>query len=93
MKNVHRIGDVDDAGAAITGSLQSTLIVNGIAVAVNGSPVQPHIPTPSGYAHVGIKTANGAPNFFIANIPTNRLGDADTCGHRRVAGSPNFFVG
>lgn len=86
-KQVHRIGDPDTAGAAVIASLQSTVFVNGILASVNGSPVVSHP-----VFHTGVTTANGSSNVFINNIPVNRTGDPDTCGHTRAAGSPNVFV-
>jgi uncharacterized Zn-binding protein involved in type VI secretion len=89
MPAAHRLQDPDDAGAAITSIPQGTVYINNQLASINGSDVQGH-----GLGeHAGPKTANGSPTVFITNIPANRQGDADTCGHARAAGSPNVFVG
>ncbi len=91
MTQVHRVGDSNDAGGVITGSLQSSVFANGILVSVDGSPVSPHLPFVP--PHVGTITASGSGTVSIEGIPVNRLGDADSCGHSRAAGSDNVFVG
>jgi len=91
MPKCHRIGDSNDAGGLVSASLQSSVYVNNILVSVDGSPVTPHLPFVP--PHVGTITANGSPTVFAENIPINRLGDADSCGHIRIDGSPNVFVG
>lgn len=89
MPAAHRLNDPDDAGAAITGIPQGTVFVNNQPASIDGSSVAGH----GRGEHSGPKTANGSPTVFIANIPANRQGDADTCGHARASGSPDVFVG
>ncbi len=91
MPAVHRIGDLNNAGGAITGVAQSTVSVNGILASVDGSDVSPHITFV--VPHVGTITASGSSTVSIEGIPVNRQGDADSCGHSRAGGSPNVFVG
>lgn len=88
MPAIQRIGDANTAGAPIKSTLQGTVFANNILVAVNGSPVAKH----GRGRHSSPRTANGSPNVFIAQIPINRVGDADTCGHQRSTGSSNVFV-
>lgn len=88
MPAIERIGDTNTAGAPVTATGQSTVFANGILVAVNGSAVARH----GKNAHAGPQTANGSSNVFINQIPINRVGDADTCGHTRSSGSTNVFV-
>jgi len=39
------------------------------------------------------QTANGSRNVFVENLPVNFEGNLDTCGHARIEGSPDVFVG
>lgn len=88
-KAAHRLGDPNDAGAAITSIPQSTVFINGLQVSIDGSDVEGH----GVGEHAGPLTASGSPTVFINNIPVNRTGDPDTCGHPRAEGSPDVFVG
>lgn len=85
---VERIGDVNTAGAPIIATSNTTVFANGILVAVDGSLVAGH----GSGAHAHPFTATGSSNVFINNIPVNRVGDIDTCGHVRASGSPNVFI-
>lgn len=88
-KPVHRLGDSNDAGAAITEVAQGTVFANNILVAIDGSAVAGH-----GLGeHASPVTANGSATVFIGGIPVNRQGDADSCGHSRAEGSPDVFTG
>lgn len=88
MPAIERVGDKNNAGAAILSTNQGSVFANGILVAVDGSPVARH----GKNAHSSPRTANGSNSVFINSIPINRVGDADTCGHQRSEGSPNVFV-
>lgn len=87
---VHRLGDANDGDGVVSGPLQSSVYANGLLVAVDGSAVTPHDPFIP--PHVGTITANGSTTVFAEGIPINGLGDADSCGHARAAGSPDVFV-
>jgi uncharacterized Zn-binding protein involved in type VI secretion len=91
MPNVHRLGDLNDAGGSILSIPQSTVFANGILISVDGSLVSPHRPFLE--PHITAKTSSGSSTVSIGGIPVNRQGDADTCGHTRVGGSDNVFVG
>lgn len=88
MPEVHRLGDPNSAGAPITEVIQKTVFVNNILTSVDGCPVEGHGPG----THSSPLTANGSTTVFIENIPVNRRGDADTCGHARTDGSPDVFI-
>lgn len=88
MPAAQRVGDANSGGGKVTKSKQSTVFINNKLVAVDGSDVSGHGPGP----HGAPKTAKGSKNVFINNIPVNRTGDTDTCGHPRQAGSPDVFV-
>lgn len=94
MPAAERLNDINDATpapGAITKVVQSTVFVNGLLLSVNGSEVSPHS---GGEPHEDPppKTANGSSNVFAGNKPANRVGDADTCGHKRKVGSSNVFI-
>jgi hypothetical protein len=89
MPAAHRLNDTDTAGASITGIPQGTVFTNNLLASIDGSDVAGHGIGP----HASPKTANGSSTVFITNIPANRQGDADTCGHPRADGSPDVFIG
>lgn len=86
--------DVNSGGGAITSIPQSSVYVNNLLVSVNGSIGTSHPPCPDPSIHCAgnWETANGSPDVFIENIPVNREGDADTCGHVRVNGSSDCYI-
>lgn len=86
MPEVHRQFDKNTAGAEITSVVQQSVYVNNLLASVDGSKVQRH------RHHLHPETAHGSNNVFIENIPVNRQGDSDTCGHSRSTGSPDVFV-
>lgn len=87
---VHRLGDPNTAGAPVIAinTVMQNVYANNRLIAVDLSPVKGHGPA----IHSGPRTYNGSNNVFIENIPVNRIGDPDTCGHPRAVGSPNVFV-
>ena len=88
---VQRIGDVNDYGAPTTnGDGNSTVYANNILINVDGSSVATHFPLD---AHSGVVTANGSSNVFAHNVSVNFTDNPDSCGHVRVGGSSNVFVG
>jgi uncharacterized Zn-binding protein involved in type VI secretion len=88
MPKVQRVTDKNNANAAITSSLQSSVRANGLLIAVDGSPVSGHGPV----IHAAPYTANGSPTVKINNIPVTRTGDDDICGHTRIGGSANVNI-
>lgn len=91
MTEVHRVGDANTDGAAVTSSLQSTVYAGNPAklISVDGSPVAGHGLPP----HAEPTTANGDTSVLIDNIPVNSKGDADSCGHARDAGLGSVIIG
>lgn len=88
MPAIEREGDPNSAGGTVIQANQGTVYANNIKVAVDGSPVSGH----GKGVHSHPITSGGSSTVFIDNKPVNRIGDSDTCGHPRVAGSPNVFV-
>jgi uncharacterized Zn-binding protein involved in type VI secretion len=87
-KQIVRVGDIDNGGGRVL-SGDETLRVNGIAVAIDGSPVSahPHSRGDNKHDHAVCRASqstirvNGKPIIFV--------GDVDTCGHTRIQGSPD----
>jgi uncharacterized Zn-binding protein involved in type VI secretion len=90
MPNVARMGDANSGGGVIDSIPQSTVYANGQLISVDGSQGTGHAPGIHAY-HAWV-TASGSPTVFIKKIPVNDQGDADTCGHARVGGSPDVFT-
>lgn len=93
MPQVHRMGDRNSAGGAVTDIPQSTVYVNGRLASVDGSEGTTHPPGEPPHTHGAWVTANGLATVRIEGRPVNARGDADTCGHQRAAGSKNVYVG
>lgn len=79
---VHRVTDTNTAGAPVVASLQSFVRDNGQLMAVDGSPVEPHVPFVP--LHSTPHTANGLGWWRINGIPVNVVGNPDDCGHPRA---------
>lgn len=88
MPAVQRVGDSDSGGGVITAGVGSVRI-NGIPVSVDGSPVSAHARK---LRHRPV-TSNGVSSVRAGGIPVNVAGNADTCGHARVGGSPDVRAG
>lgn len=93
--SINRAGDINNAGGAITAIPQTTVFANGLLVSINGATGTSHPPCGDSSIHCegNWVTTGGSPTVFINNISVNRIGDVDSCGHTRVSGSPNVFVG
>ena len=89
---VHRMGDTNSAGGAVTSIPQSTVYANGLLVVVNGSLGTSHDPFEIPHIAGTWNTANGGPTVLVEGIPANGTGDADSCGHPRASGSPDVFI-
>lgn len=92
-KNIHRLGDYNSYGAPIISVNQNSVYVDNLLISVDGSKVQDHIPSMSGFVHKNVTTTNGSNKLFIENKRVNRLNDPDSCGHVRISGSPNLYIG
>jgi len=88
MPEIHRQFDTNNIGAPIIAVVQKSVYANNLLVSVDGSRVQGH-----GIGkHFSPETANGSRNVYIENIPVNRRGDNDTCGHSRISNGSNVYV-
>jgi len=95
MPAVQRVGDQDSAGGVILNG-DSTVLINGRAVAIRGASVSPH-PCCGAKGcppvHCSAKTQAATSSVLVNGIPLVITNDTDTCGHPRVGGSPNVVVG
>ena len=95
MPSVQRVGDRNSAGGVIVNG-DSSVLVNGRAVAVQGVSVSAHPccgqkgcpPT-----HCNAKTQANNSSVLVNGIPLVLTGDVDTCGHPRASGSADVLVG
>lgn len=95
MPAVQRVGDRNNAGGVILNG-DSSVLVNGRAIAVEGASVSPHPccgqrgcpPT-----HCNAKTQAKNSGVLVNGIALIITGDIDTCGHSRVSGSPDVTIG
>lgn len=88
MPAVVRVGDVDSGGGVTVAGI-SSVIVNGIPVCADGSPVSAHARRNS---HRPV-TSRGVGSVVVEGRPINVVGNPDTCGHVRVNGSPDVTAG
>jgi uncharacterized Zn-binding protein involved in type VI secretion len=87
MAKLSRKGDANDAGGKLV-TTASSVVVNGIEVAVHLSDITSH----GGGPHAKSKTTEGSPTVFAEGKPVVRVGSGSTCGHKIVQGSPNVNV-
>lgn len=96
MPAVQRKGDKNNGDGVAERGIASVR-VNNIDVVVNGMPVSAHPPYPrrgrNQHNNGSQKTANGLRSVRVENIPLVVTGNADTCGHSRVGGSPDVNAG
>lgn len=85
-KNVGRVG-VDVAGGLLMTPLVPTVTVQGMPIAVVGTPITPH----GKFPHSGATMAQGSPNVFAGGKPVCGTMDIATCGHPLISSS-NVFV-
>jgi uncharacterized Zn-binding protein involved in type VI secretion len=81
MPAVQRVGDKNSDGAAIQQG-DSSVLINGLAVAVNGNPVAGKI-----------QTTNSQTLVLVNGIPVIVTGNKDTNKKVRVGGSPDVTIG
>ena len=95
MPGIQRVGDANSAGGVIQQG-DSTVLVNGRAIALIDAPVSPHPPCgrKGGQAHCSARTSGtGSPNIMVNNKPVLLSDSTDTCGHKRTSGSGDVSAG
>ena len=97
MPAVQRNSD-KNAGDGVASGGVASVRVNNLAIMIPAQAVSAHPP----YGNKGAKTvhndgsqktAGGVASVRAGNKPVVVTTNADTCGHARVGGSPNVFVG
>ncbi len=93
MPQTHRLGDANTAGGAVQNIPQGTVYANNLIISVNGSTGSADASCNNNNIHCAgnWSTTGGGPTVFAENIPVNKSGDPDTCGHARATGSPNVY--
>jgi uncharacterized Zn-binding protein involved in type VI secretion len=92
---VQRVGDQNSAGGLILRG-DATVLVNGRPIAIRNAPVSPH-PCCGAQGcppiHCNAQTQTNTSEILVNGIPLIVNNDVDTCGHTRVGGSPDVFLG
>lgn len=89
---IQRKGDANSSGGTITTTDgNSTVYANNLLVAVDGSKGTGH--GQGVHATGNWATTGGSSNVFAHGVPINFTDNIDTCGHVRIGGSNNVFVG
>ncbi len=85
---ISNLGDPNNGGGFIITTKCPTILAGGRPVATTGDIVSPHDSKPTHYA------VTGPGNFTVLNngVPTNAVGDFDTCFHVRLGGTPNVLI-
>jgi len=94
MPAVQRVGDKDSAGGEITQG-DSSVLVNGKAIAIPNTTVTSHPPYGKGtQIHRAAQTQSSKnTTVFVNGRPVLVTTDVDSCGHVRVGGSPDVSIG
>lgn len=90
MSKVQRVGDRNSEGGQIIRG-ENSVKVNGKPIAVTNNPVSPH-PNNKG-EHNNARTKAKQSTVKANGKPVVTTGSTDTCGHKRVGGSPNVNIG
>ena len=94
-RSVQRVGDQNSAGGVILRG-DSTVLVNGRPIAIQNAPVSPH-PCCGAKGcppiHCSARTQSNTGTILVNGIPLILGDDTDTCGHKRVGGSPDVMLG
>ena len=83
-KKIVRVGDQNSGGGKVI-SGDNTVLVNGMPVAIDGSPVSCHTPGKGEHVHARCRASVGS--IKVAGKRLIFVGDTDTCGHPRIEGS------
>ena len=95
MTSIQLIGDSNDGGGQITDTPEGNVFINNKLVVLEGSHGTSHTGCPDIPIHCypnWVTTASSG-TVFINNIAITLTGDVDTCGHTRIGGTTNVFIG
>lgn len=84
---ISNFGDPNNGGGFIISTKCANILAGGRPVGTTGDVVSPHDSKPTHYA------VTGPGNFRFLNngVPTNAVGDFDTCFHIRLGGTLNIL--
>jgi len=82
-----RVGDINSGGGKVI-SGEPSLRLNGLPVAVDGSPVSCHTNFKGEHTHAHCRASQSL--ITIKGKPVIFVGDVDSCGHVRIQGSPDI---
>ncbi len=83
--------DSNDGNGVLNDIKQSSFFVNSKLASVDGSMGTSHPPDQKHTQGVW-QTSGGSAVFTAENKPVNVTTNSDTCGHKRIGGSPDFFI-
>lgn len=90
MQNVARLFDIVDAPSTLVISPGgSSVLVNNMPIAVQGSSTAPH--THGNDVIIGVFNQEFSSTVTAENKPVLRRCDACDCGHKLIGGSPNVW--
>ena len=93
MPAIQRVGDKNSAGGVIQQG-DSSVLVNGIPIAITDMPVSTHPPYGRGTdPHHRARTKGSETTLDVNGKQIIVTSDLDTCGHPRVGGSPDVTLG
>ena len=88
-KKIVRVGDINEKGGRVLQG-DNTVFLNGKPIAVEGMPVSTHTAQPFGRGnHTSSRTRATTSSIFVNGKRIIVVGDTDTCGHKRIDGSPD----
>jgi uncharacterized Zn-binding protein involved in type VI secretion len=92
MPNLSRKGDKNSAGGKLMRG-SSTVICDGLPVALHVSQVTPHSPFGKRHPpHKASVTVDGSPTVICDGVPVVRVGSQTSCGHKIVQGCGTVIV-
>jgi len=87
-RQIVRVGDINSGGGKVI-SGDPSVRLNGLDVAVDGSPVTPHPHRRGAVEHDIARCVASEETIKVQGKRLIFVGDIDTCGHTRIQGSPN----
>ena len=85
-KQIVRVGDINSGGGKVL-SGETSVTLNGLPVAVDGSPVSCHTNNKGEHVHAHCVASENS--ITVKGKRIIFVGDKDSCGHVRVQGSPD----
>lgn len=95
MQPASRLGDINDGGGSVFPG-NPTVLTNGLPqITIGTGNVTPHFccGVPGCVMHCVAVVAYGSFTVLTGGLPTNRVGDFDSCLHNRATGSLNTLIG